>query len=69
MTDSDRTTFTLYRARIGNAVGRWNVAEGETVPDDILGYPVETIVVVPVERLEQAFNEGRREGVEVGWNA
>lgn len=37
--------FTLYRAVIGNAVGQWNVAEGE-VPTDVLGYPVETIAVV-----------------------
>lgn len=67
MSDSDRKTFTLWRVRIGSGVGQWNVLEGEP-PEDVRD-DVETMVVVPVEYVEQAFNEGRREGVEVGWNA
>jgi hypothetical protein len=35
----------LYRAKIGNTVGQWNVAEDEP-PEDILGWPVETCEVL-----------------------
>jgi hypothetical protein len=51
---TDRNTFTLYRANDGKVVGQWQVAEGEP-PADILGMPVETVVVVPIDLADQGW--------------